>query len=77
MAYSSFVVRLWIDDSGEMNSGFIEHVATRESTYFVAFDQMLSFMTAHYSLPTDPTTEPEGRYDKYPLGNNTEKPGKD
>lgn len=77
MAYSSFIVRLWVDDSGEMRSGLIEHVATQQSSYFAAFDEMLKFMTARSGLPTDPSAELQRRCDTQPLGNNVKKPGKD
>lgn len=49
--YSSFVVRLWVDDCERVTRGYILHVDTQESTYFANADRMLGFMTAHLQRP--------------------------
>jgi len=57
MGYSSFVVRFWVDESGKVRNGLIEHVGTQENTYFTTFDKMLAFMTDHLSISSSGTGE--------------------
>ncbi len=45
--YSSFVVKVWVDDGGAMSRGQVQHVATRETVYFLSFDKLLEFMVSH------------------------------
>ena len=50
--YTSFVVKIWVDDDGRMKRGFIQHVGTQDSAYFVTLDKMLAFMMDHLHGPT-------------------------
>ena len=56
--YSSFVLRIWVDDSGEMTRGQIQHVNTQESIYFVNSDKMLAFIRNHLNPPLRDLVEP-------------------
>lgn len=49
--YSSFVVKLWVDDDHRVARGYIQHVGTRDSVYFVTLDKMLAFMMHHLQSP--------------------------
>ena len=50
--YSSFVVKLWVDDHHRVVRGCIQHVSTQDSAYFVTLDKMLAFMMDHLHGPT-------------------------
>lgn len=49
--YSSFVLRLWVDDCERVTRGYIQHVDSQEGTYFVSVDRMMGFMMAHLQRP--------------------------
>lgn len=53
--YSSFVVRIWVDDDLKMQRGHVQHVGTQESISFLTLDKMHAFMMNHLnSPPVDP-----------------------
>lgn len=45
--YSSFVVKLWVNDDGIMKRGHVQHVATQDGIYFLDFDKMVDFMCSN------------------------------
>lgn len=45
--YSSFVVKIWVDDHGKMRRGYVQHVGTQDSAHFLTLDKMHSFMMNH------------------------------
>ncbi len=49
--YSSFVVKLWVDDCERVTRGYIQHVNTQDSVYFASLDRMMAFMSEHLHLP--------------------------
>jgi hypothetical protein len=51
--YSSFVVKLWLDDDGKIIWGQIKHVDTQESIHFRSLDKMLLFMEEHQIPPAN------------------------
>jgi hypothetical protein len=57
--YSSFVVRLWLDDRGQVR-GRIEHVSSRDSLAFVELEGVVAFMRAHIASPPDRFPESSG-----------------
>ena len=45
--YNSFLVRIWKDEDEYMIRGYVQHVGSRESTYFSDWDKMVAFITNH------------------------------
>lgn len=46
--YDTFIVKIWCD--GGMARGHIQHVATKEYTYFLSLNKMVDFMVSRLSL---------------------------
>ncbi len=57
--YSTFVVRIWVDNDQRMRRGYVQHVATQEAAHFVTFDKMEEFVLSHLSPPQDKTCDEE------------------
>lgn len=51
--YSSFVVRLWVDDRDRVERGYIQHVDSQDGIYFGSLDGMTTFMIAHLHPPAN------------------------
>ena len=51
--YSSFVVKVWLNENGKMIWGQIQHVGTQESVHFLNTDKMLSFFEDHLIPPAN------------------------
>ena len=51
--YTTFVVRIWCKDTGELNKGYVQHVSTQEQRYFLDIDDLMGFIRSHLSPPTD------------------------
>lgn len=68
--YSSFVVRIWVDDNeGGMSRGYVQHVGTQESTHFLALDKMAQFMMGHLGpSPNQRAEENDGALSFLPQG---------
>ena len=49
--YSTFVVKIWCDDCGDMIRGHIQHVSSREHTYFLSLDSIVNFVVSHLGPP--------------------------
>ena len=49
--YSSFVIKIWVTNSGKMSKGYIQHVNTQQSMHFLTLDQMVAFVNNRLSLP--------------------------
>lgn len=47
--YSSFVVKLWVDDDLKMKRGCVQHVGTNTTMHFLSFDKMVKFMSSNLS----------------------------
>ena len=45
--YSSFVVRIWVDDDLKMKRGYVQHVGTNTTLHFLGLDKMQEFMLSH------------------------------
>jgi hypothetical protein len=53
--YSSFVVKIWVDDDGRMRRGYVQHVGTQDGAHFLTLDKMHSFMMNHLlEAPSSP-----------------------
>ena len=57
--YSSFVVKVWVDDDQKMSRGYIQHVGTQETMHFLGFDKMLEFINNHLNPPPNQWVEQE------------------
>lgn len=51
--YNTFVVKIWCQDTGELNKGHVQHVSTQEERYFLDMDDLTAFIRGHLSPPTD------------------------
>ncbi len=49
--YSTFVVKIWCDDTERIMRGHIQHVSTREYEYFLSLGNMTSFIMRHLGPP--------------------------
>jgi len=58
--YTSFVVKIWVDDDGRMKRGCIQHVGTQESMYFLTMDRMHAFMMQHLDQQLHDLAEVDG-----------------
>lgn len=65
--YSSFVVKLWLNDDGKMVWGQIKHVDTQESVYFRSTDRILLFLEKHLIPPANGFAEDTGSSVTMPL----------
>jgi hypothetical protein len=57
--YSSFVVKVWVDNDQNMSRGYIQHVGTQETMHFLGFDKMLEFIDGHLNPPPNHWVGPE------------------
>ena len=57
--YSSFVVKVWVDEGEKMTRGYIQHVGTQESMHFLTFDKMVAFIKSHLGPPPNHYAESE------------------
>ena len=55
--YSSFVVKVWVDDDLKMRRGYVQHVGTQETKHFLSFDKMVEFMFDHLNPSQNHTAE--------------------
>jgi hypothetical protein len=51
--YVSFIVRLWVDNIHEMNTGYIQCAGNQDYRYFKDFSQAIEFMLEYCNRPTD------------------------
>jgi len=58
--YSSFVVKIWVDEESGMSRGYVQHVGTQEGMHFLALDKMAQFMMDHLGSSPSQSTEPLG-----------------
>jgi hypothetical protein len=47
--YSSFVVRVWVDENEMLSKGYVQHVGTQETVHFASLDKMTEFIMNHLS----------------------------
>lgn len=47
--YSSFVVRIWVDENEMLSKGYVQHVGTQETVHFASLDKMAEFIINHLS----------------------------
>jgi hypothetical protein len=57
--YSSFVVKIWVDEKGMMNRGYVQHVSTQQTMHFASLDKMTEFIMGHLGQPIDYWYAPE------------------
>ena len=57
--YSSFVVRIWVEEQKMLGNGYVQHVGTQESTYFTSLDKMTEFIMNHLSSSQNHLANPE------------------
>lgn len=48
--YNTFIVKIWCNDDGEMNRGYVQHVGTQEQRYFLDMDGLTDFIRGHLVL---------------------------
>jgi hypothetical protein len=61
--YSTFIVRIWNDETEGTMRGHIQHVSTQEHAYFLSLENMTDFIESHIGiLPNDRTisSDPQG-----------------
>ena len=51
--YNTFVVKIWGDEAEGIMRGHIQHVGTREHTYFLSLENMTDFIVSHLVPPSD------------------------
>ena len=51
--YNTFVVRIWCDEAGELNKGYVQHIYSQEQRYFIDMEDLKDFIFTHLSPPTD------------------------
>jgi hypothetical protein len=49
--YSSFVVKIWVDENEGVSRGYVQHVGTQEAVYFLTLDKMVNFIMNHLGPP--------------------------
>ena len=49
--YSTFVVKVWCDETEGVMRGYIQHVSTQEHTYFLSLENMTDFIVSHLGPP--------------------------
>jgi hypothetical protein len=45
--YSSFIVKVWTDETEDIARGYIQHVGTQETRYFMDLDKIAEFILRH------------------------------
>lgn len=45
--YSSFIVKVWTDETDDVTRGYIQHVGTQETRYFRDLSKMTEFILSH------------------------------
>ena len=45
--YSSFIVKVWTDETEDIARGYIQHVGTQETRYFMDLDKITEFILSH------------------------------
>jgi len=45
--YSSFIVKVWTDETEDIARGYIQHVGTQETRYFMNLDKITEFILSH------------------------------
>lgn len=45
--YSSFIVKVWTDEREDITRGYIQHVGTQETRYFMDLGKMTEFILSH------------------------------
>ena len=63
--YDTFIVKIWRD--GGMARGHIQHVATKEYTYFLSVDKMVDFMVGRLGLPENEFGMPGKIHSSWPV----------
>lgn len=58
--YSTFVVKVWCDDHGEMVRGHIQHVNTQEATHVLSLRRVADFILDHLSPPPNGVIDTSG-----------------
>lgn len=47
--YSSFILRIWVDENEMLSKGYVQHVGTQETLHFASLDKMTEFIISHLS----------------------------
>ena len=58
--YSTFVVKVWCDDHGEMVRGHIQHVNTQEAAHVLSLGRVADFIMSHLSPPLNSAVDRDG-----------------
>jgi hypothetical protein len=45
--YSSFIVKVWTDETEDIARGYIQHVGTQETRYFMDLSKITEFILSH------------------------------
>lgn len=63
--YNSFVIKIWCSDDQELIRGYIQHVGTKDQTYFLYLGKIEDFITRHLEPPANDSLvadkAPDGR----------------
>ena len=51
--YTTFVVRIWCKDTGNISKGYVQHVSTQEQRYILDMDDLSDFIRGHLFPPND------------------------
>ena len=49
--YTTFVVKIWCDDSRKLNRGYVQHVSSQEQRHFLDMDDLTDFILGHLVPP--------------------------
>ena len=49
--YISFIIRLRVNDSQNIDRGYVQHVGSQDYIYFTNFDEAIEFMTNYVNQP--------------------------
>ena len=73
--YSSFVVKIWVDENEGVSRGYVQHVGTQEAMYFLTLDKMVTFIMNHLDPPPSHCAEPEEKISLSVLTQDERSPG--
>jgi hypothetical protein len=68
--YRTFIVKIWCDDTGELNRGYVWNAGTNNKKYFMNIEDLTGFMLSNLTSATDSlSTGNHGSVKHEPLNN--------
>jgi hypothetical protein len=56
--YNAFIIRIWYDETGTLQRGLIQHIASQEQAYFQKLEDITAYILVHSSRPRTNGTRP-------------------